>query len=351
DLDPLYRGYGKQEALRRQTELFAADPQVEQRWLAYLGDFKDRGNFVRNAAEPFGDAKVAGHDGSDLALQRGKDGEALHKKWRSHRSRYSGFSDPAHPFRHQGGADLNSYKMFLEVGHTLLRAGGQLGLIVPSGLYTDNGTRALRQLLLEHNTWRYLYGFENRNKLFDIDSRFKFCVVVAQKGGKTGAVQAAFMRQELEDWEQGRALMEYPTVQIHKLSPSSLSITELRSQEDLHLMEKIQSAGIALGEVLEFTQQFDMTGDSKLFPDLHAWELKKYARNQYDVWRDGSSSVALPVYEGRMIGQFDPSEKRWVSGKGRTAVWEPVPWVSKVLGPQYLMANTDYLKSDKVVSG
>ncbi|HNC98010.1 MAG TPA: hypothetical protein PKW90_17905, partial [Myxococcota bacterium] len=54
DLDPLYRGYGKQEALRRQTELFAADPQVEQRWLAYLGDFKDRGNFVRNAAEPFG---------------------------------------------------------------------------------------------------------------------------------------------------------------------------------------------------------------------------------------------------------------------------------------------------------
>ena len=34
----------------------------------------------------------------------------------------------------------------------------------------------------------------------------------------------------------------------------------------------------------------------------------------------------LPLYEGRMIGQFDFSQKGWVSGKGRTAVWREIPW-------------------------
>jgi hypothetical protein len=52
--------------------------------------------------------------------------------------------------------------------------------------------------------------------------------------------------------------------------------------------------------------------------------------------------VALPLYEGRMIGQFDFSQKGWVSGKGRSAVWDPVPWDNKILQPQYLMSAKVY---------
>ena len=47
--------------------------------------------------------------------------------------------------------------------------------------------------------------------------------------------------------------------------------------------------------------------------------------------------MALPLYEGRMIGQFDFSQKGWVSGKGRSAVWRDIPWERKVIEPQYLM--------------
>ena len=47
--------------------------------------------------------------------------------------------------------------------------------------------------------------------------------------------------------------------------------------------------------------------------------------------------TALPLYEGRMIGQFDFSQKGWVSGKGRTAVWRDIPWDQKQIEPQYLM--------------
>jgi hypothetical protein len=198
-------------------------------------------------AEPFGDGKVAGHEGSDVSLVRGKKGAALHEVWRRRRARYKGLSDPEHPFRHQGSADLNTYKMFVEVGHALLREGGQLGLIVPSGLYTDKGTGGLRKLLLFRCRWRWIYGFENRNKVFDIDSRFKFCVVLAEKGGATDAIQAAFMRHDLEDWADARGALDYPAERVTAFSPKSLSILEIRSERDLEVLTRIYANSVLLG--------------------------------------------------------------------------------------------------------
>ena len=63
-----------------------------------------------------------------------------------------------------------------------------------------------------------------------------------------------------------------------------------------------------------------------------------------DAWiRDGKvEDVALPLYEGRMIGQFDFSKKAWLSGKGRSAEWPEVSWDQKTVGPQFLMAIGTY---------
>src|SRR5260370_10277245 len=43
-----------------------------------------------------------------------------------------------------------------------------------------------------------------------------------------------------------------------------------------------------------------------------------------------------------MIGQFDFSQKGWVSGKGRSAVWRPLPYDRKTLEPQYLVSANTY---------
>lgn len=52
------------------------------------------------------------------------------------------------------------------------------------------------------------------------------------------------------------------------------------------------------------------------------------------------AAIALPLYEGRMIGQFDFSQKSWVSGKGRSAVWQEIPFDFKTIEPQFLMAKS-----------
>ena len=66
------------------------------------------------------------------------------------------------------------------------------------------------------------------------------------------------------------------------------------------------------------------------------------------IWEGaGIEDVALPLYEGRMIGQFDFSEKGWVSGKGRGAVWREILWERKQIEPQYLMGLKEYRESSK----
>jgi hypothetical protein len=351
DRNPLYRSYGKQEALAWQREEFEKDAAFEQMWLGYMGTFKDAGNFVRHAGEPFGDANDAqGRPFAGLVPRKVDETRNMHKRWAAIRAKKkAGLSDPEHAFRHQGSADLNSYKLFVEQAHALLKVGGQLGLVTPSGLYTDQGSVDLRKLLIERCNWQWLYGFENRHKIFDIDSRFKFAVIIAQKGSKTTALQAAFMRHELEDWGEARGALLYPAERFHAFSPTTLAVLEIRSSQDLEVLAKVYANSVLLGEEgpdgwgIRYVTEFHMTNDSKFFVSRDKAEEAGYVPDPYGRWVGPEGDTLLPLYEGRMIGQFDFSKKGWVSGKGRSAVWRDIPWDKKVIEPQFLMRPDDYV--------
>ena len=448
NIDPLYRSYGKQEALRKQTQYFA-DQEVERSWLDYCADFRARSNYVGHSRNPFGDPELTSKKEGSKRLYLGKGNATLHRRWRNARGRSGGFADRQHPFRHQGSADLNLYKLFLEAAHALAKKGGRIGFLVPSGLYSDNGTGALRRLLIRNCRWEWLFGIENRAKIFPIHRSYKFNPVIVEKGGSTEAIQTAFMRRNLDDWECAEDIATpYSRAQVEQFSPKSLSILEIQSGRDLEILEKIYANSVLLGDDgpdgwgIRYAREFDMTNDSRLFPPRPKWEAKGYRPDEYSRWlkgdwrpieelwaelgvdperpqpaeieledwlfdasagperreaearfvhghwlkpgdvartewavrcaqppydllpvprvaippgiilsRDatewileesGIEDVALPLYEGRMIGQFDFSQKGWVSGKGRGAVWREIPWERKQIEPQYLMAANDY---------
>ncbi|HZK49971.1 MAG TPA: restriction endonuclease, partial [Actinomycetota bacterium] len=51
----------------------------------------------------------------------------------------------------------------------------------------------------------------------------------------------------------------------------------------------------------------------------------------------GDTEPGLPLYEGRMVGQYDHRAKAYRSGRGRAAVWEELPFghPSKDIVPQW----------------
>jgi len=345
--DPLYRTYGKQQALAKQKEYFKNSAEVELGWLEYQGRFKAMSNWKANAASPFGDPAEEG--ASRFTIAKGKKNAILHEKWREKRRAEKGYCDPVHPFRSQGVGDVNTYKLFLELSFRLLASGGRLGMIVPSGIYTDKGTIPLRDMFLKKARWEWIFGFENKLGIFDIHRQFKFSPVVIAKGGTTGAIRTAFMRHDLSEWEDSEPrTVDYARAQVERFSPNTRAILEIQSRRDLEILEKIYGHAVLLGDQsedgwkIQYAREFDMTNDSHLFLARDKAEEQGFTPDEYGRWISPDNEIYLPLYEGRMIGQFDFSEKGWVSGRGRSAVWEDIPFSQKVLKPQYLMATDDY---------
>jgi hypothetical protein len=231
EFDPLYRTYDKQAALCKQKELFATVPQVDELWGEYNARFKALGNWARNAADPF-----------DITLACGKEGDALKSVWQRHRQGRVGFADSRHPFRLQGSGKQNAYKLFCEMFWGLLRVDGRLGVILPTGIYSDLGTKDLREELLLRGRLGFLYAFQNEKKIFvAADHRFKQTVVIATRGGCTQSFATRF-RMGVGDSPEAReipddilgnrdAAMVFTPDDVRANSPMTLSLVELKCLE------------------------------------------------------------------------------------------------------------------------
>lgn len=342
--DSSYMSLSKQAALLRQKELFDFDKTIEEEWNHY----------------------VACHDGLSAFLQRTAESLA--------------------PFRHQGGSDSNSYKLFLELGYLLLKTDGAMAQIVPSGIYSDKGSTELRRLFVDKCRWFFLHGYHNREGIFSIHRSFKFCTLGVVKGGQTNQVDCRFLRISPDEIEDGS--VAYKASTLRKLSPEHLAFTEISQASELGLIEKLANVCVPLGALqqtkiaarneddvlISFRREFDMTNDSRLFIERSAAQAEGFALDIFGHWlkgkwrpiesfdsqhtgefaigEDGKTAVAiddirrvlLPVYEGRMVGQYDWAKKAWLHGKGRRADWAELPFSEKRILPQYLLDLEDYIK-------
>jgi hypothetical protein len=139
-------------------------------------------------------------------------------------------------FLHQGRGKLYTYRLFVERALQLLDVGGRLGMLVPASIYYDCDAASLRELLLQDNRWEWLFGFENRDRLFPIDSRYRFAALIAEKGSSTAAVQVAFRRADPAEWAAAapRHLL-YTVADLRRSSPRSGAFVELDDERDWRL--------------------------------------------------------------------------------------------------------------------
>ena len=152
-----------------------------------------------------------------------------------------------------------------------------------------------------------------------MDHRFKICIFSFQKAGSTPHFAAAFRSQpreavRVEDLDRflhdPDEHVQISTGLIRRLSPDSLSVLEFKSDLDVQIAEKMLRFPL-LGEErddswnVRFTAEFHMTNDSGLF-------------------KESPGNGLLPLYEGKMISQFDhrlAEPRYWIPEKnGRKAL-------------------------------
>jgi hypothetical protein len=263
------------------------------------------------------------------------------------RLRELGEDGESNPFRYQGVGDLNTYKLFLEQALFLCRRKGRLGLVLPAGLYSDRGSGMLRRLLVEETRWEWLFAMENRERIFPIDTRFRFAVVVAEKGGCTREINASFGNANPEEWGDGEGAVilrpRLPAGPDKPLAPFAESAGNAHHQ----VVRRLEEAGVSCtgrgrrAWRARYAREVDAGKRGESFFPAEHWLRRGFLPDELGVLRppgdcrDGTPS--LPLYQGAMVHQFDFCAAGWEGGEGRRARWQAMPWAAKRLHPQFFM--------------
>lgn len=224
-----------------------------------------------------------------------------------------------------GRGDINTYAVFAELARNLTQTNGRSGIIIPSGIATDDTTKYFFQDVVKNGALVSLYDFENRKKIFSaIDSRIKFCLFTCEKTEKekAGATSAEFVFfahsvSDLKDPERKFALSPED---IALLNPNTGNCPIFRSRADAELTKSIYRRVPILWRErsekqaelnpwkLTFCRLFDMANDSHLFKTTKELRADGY-RIKGNIFV-GSYDRYLPLYEAKMLHQFD---HRWAT--------------------------------------
>jgi hypothetical protein len=178
----------------------------------------------------------------------------------------------------------NAYQLFLERALTLLRPGGRLGLLVPSGLLTDAGSAPLRRLLVERHGFESAAVFNNRRAIFPIHRGLRFVAITAVHSGTTSAVRCRF---GLDAAEQSPGLdpatgagftLSLSPALLRTLGDRDLAFPDLPTPFDASLVERLATRhqplasekgwNVTFGRELNATDDRDCLTTSRDPPNL-----------------------------------------------------------------------------------
>lgn len=247
------------------------------------------------------------------------------------------------------GGDPDLYKFFLERSLQLVRPAGRIALLLPAALCTTKGAMELRRMLLAETRIDIFVTIENKDRLFPIDSRFKYLILVAEKGrGPTTVLPSRFMLTSVDRAEAYLSrgdLLSIPVEVLTAMSPNDVTFADVREQRDIQLLEKLHRQfpplGIHMPDTwnVQFVRELDMTNDSHLFWSRDELEQQGYQREPCGCYKNPRGQEMVPLVEGRMVHQFDSLCKAYVHGHGRKAIWKELSWNHKQIGTHFYIAR------------
>ncbi|MBI4541308.1 MAG: hypothetical protein HY704_17535 [Gemmatimonadetes bacterium] len=227
---------------------------------------------------------------------------------------------------HSAHEELSKY--FVDRSLRLAREGGAIGLVVPSVVYNGDGCVGIRQHLLNQANIRAFYAFENRRRIFPIDSRYKFANLAAQlQADGSGAFDAAFMRHDVTELEADGPKpwrVRITRDELEQLSPETLAFLEYRGPRDQEIVRRMSVGRMTFGgkgngawgtRLISWRQHeivFNASEDRDLFTAPSTSRLHTPASvlgadspaDPADLVEAMRAEGYWPVYEGKHVEQY-----------------------------------------------
>jgi len=215
--------------------------------------------------------------------------------------------------------DLNTYPVFAELaGIGVVNRRGRSGIVVKTGIATDRDNEDLFGYFVDNNLLISFHDFRNSKRIFqDVHQNERFCLLTL--GGErtaTDNIEFSFLNTSIEMLHDGDHRMSLTREQIKSINPNTKSIPTFRSHRNKEITLKVHRDQPVLVNDEEGTNHwgityhtmFHLTNDSNLFEDHTRTSLKErgFQLGIDSIFRQGEGEdVYLPLYEGKMIHQFD----------------------------------------------
>ena len=215
------------------------------------------------------------------------------------------------------GGRINLYSLFVERAMGLVKPDGVVGLLTPSGIYADKTAAKFFKSVSTSGRVGGLFDFENRKIFFkDVHASFKFCVLVF--GGEErrfDETQCAFFLHDPDDVKDPERCFPLAPDDFARVNPNTGTAPVFRTRRDAEITRHIYERHPVLVHHSKEKERrawpvryaqglFNMTSDSHLFRTGAQLEAAGYYPVQGNRWKRGEA-LCLPLYQGRMIHQFD----------------------------------------------
>lgn len=226
-----------------------------------------------------------------------------------------------------GKGDVNTYSIFAEHNRSLLHSHGRAGFIVPTGIATDDSTKAFFSSLVGNAQLARFYSFENAGGFFpSVHFSFNFALLTLDRSGRSRSADLVFFARQVSALAEASRHFSLSADDFATLNPNTKTCPTFRCRRDAEINLRIyRRAGILWREDAEdgnpwglrFLRMLDMAMDSDLF------------RTQSDLLSAGGRRIAnvfhlggrrfLPLVEAKMVHHYD---HRFGTYEGQTQAQE-----------------------------
>lgn len=183
--------------------------------------------------------------------------------------------------------ELNTYVLFTELAYALLSEYGVCSLIVKSTLATAPAHKCLWHYFLSNNSLVSLYFFENKNKIFNIDSRERFAVIMLSTIKQPSFVFSAGLVRSADILSCTE--VDVTQEDVITINPFTKMLPNVSSTADLKVLIDIHCTLPLFHEIYpncHFGRLIHLTAHAKQIDTIH-------------------TSDNVPIYEGKFIEQYD----------------------------------------------
>ncbi|MFM0489838.1 Eco57I restriction-modification methylase domain-containing protein [Paraburkholderia graminis] len=216
-----------------------------------------------------------------------------------------------------GLGDVNTYALFAETFLQLVSQEGRAGFIVPLGIATDDNTSQYFETVSEGRLVS-MFGFRTGPGMWaDVGHQtFRFCLVTI---GNVAVGKLSFNALSVDELHDERRVFSLSPDDFRLINPNTRTCPVFRSQRDAELTKKLYRAAPVLIE------EGRSNDDGNVLDDVNPWGIRFFTMFHMSadssVFRDeaagASDSTRLPLYEAKMIHQFDHRWATYVDAFGK----------------------------------